>query len=55
MIPRTEDPKLFFFSTFYFVLGYNQLTNNVVIVSGEQQRDSAMHIHITSLSLVRSL
>ena len=28
-----------------FVLEYNQLTNNVVIVSGEQQRDLAVHIH----------
>ena len=32
-----------------FVLVYGQLTNNVVIVSGEQQRDSAMHIHVSIL------
>ena len=32
---------------FYFALGYNQSTNNVVIVSGEQGRDSAMHIHVS--------
>ena len=30
----------------YFVLGYSRLTNNIVIVSGEQQRDSAIHIHV---------
>ena len=28
-----------FLKNFYFVLGYSQLTNNVVTVSGEQQRD----------------
>ena len=33
----------------HFVLGYSQLTNNVVTVSGEQQRDSAIHIHISIL------
>ena len=32
-----------------FVLGYSQLTNNVVIVLGEQQRDSAVHIHVSIL------
>ena len=31
--------------TFYFVLGYSQLTTDAGIVSGEQQRDSAIHIH----------
>ena len=31
---------------FYFVLGYSWLTNNVVIVSGELQSDSAIHIHV---------
>ena len=31
---------------FYFALGYNQSTNNVVIVSGEEQRDSATHMHV---------
>ena len=31
----------------HFVLRYSQLTNNVVTVSGEQQRDSAIHIHIS--------
>ena len=35
-----------FFLTFYFVLGYGQLTYNVVIVLGEHQRDSAIHIHV---------
>ena len=36
-----------FFQTFYFI-GV-QPTNNVVIVSGKQQRDSAMHIHLSLL------
>ena len=55
MIPRTEGPKLFFFPPFYFVLGYNQLTDNAVTVSGERQRDSAMHIHITSFESCETL
>ena len=53
---RKKTPKLnhytvhlkltqYFFLTFYFVLGYSLLTSNVVIVSGEQQRDPAKHIH----------
>ena len=37
----------FFFLTFYFVLGYNRLTNNVVIVSREQRRDSAINTHVS--------
>ena len=36
---------IFFFLTFYFVLGYSQLTNDV-IVSGEEWRDSAICIHV---------
>ena len=36
---------LYFFLTFYFVLGYSQLTNNVMILSDELQRDSAIHIY----------
>ena len=32
--------------TFKFVLEYSLLTNNAVIVSGEQWRDSTIHIHI---------
>ena len=39
----------YLFLSFYFVLGYSQLTNNVVIISGEQQRDSAIHIHVSTL------
>ena len=35
--------------TFYSILGYSQLTNNAVMVSGEQQRDSAIHIHVSIL------
>ena len=37
-------------SLLYFVLGYSQLTNHVVIFSGEQQRDTAIHIHVSLLS-----
>ena len=33
------NTQVLFFFNFYFVLGYSQLTNNVVTVSGEQQRD----------------
>ena len=33
--------------TIFFVLGYSRFTNNVVIVSDEQGRDSAMHIHVS--------
>ena len=33
--------------TFYFVLGYSWLPNNVVIVSGEQLRDSALHEQVS--------
>ena len=40
----------FYFSLdFYFVLGYSLLTNNVVIVSSEQLRDSAIRIHVPIL------
>ena len=46
--------KLLFFKTFYFVLGYSSLTNNVVIVLDEQQRDSAVHIHVSTHLLWRS-
>ena len=35
------------FLTFYFVLGYSQLTNNVVLASCDQLRDSAIHIHVS--------
>ena len=37
----------FFFLTFNFVLEYSQLTNSVVMVSGEQQKDSDTHIHVS--------
>ena len=37
------------FLNFYFVLGYSRLTNNVVIVWGEQRRDSAIHTHVSIL------
>ena len=33
----------------YFVLGYSQLANNVVVVSGELRRDSATHGHVSIL------
>ena len=35
--------------TFYFVLGLSRLTNNVEIQSGEQPRNSALHIHVSIL------
>ena len=38
-----------FYFFFYFILGYSHLTNGVVIVSGEQGRDSAIHIHVSFL------
>ena len=34
-----------FQKTSYFVLGYSWLTNNVVIASDKQRRDSAIHTH----------
>ena len=39
---------IFFFLTFHFVLENSWLTNNVVAVSGEQQRDSTIHTCIHS-------
>ena len=39
---------IFIFFTFYFVLEYSQLTM-LVIVTGGQQRDSAIHIHVSFL------
>ena len=39
----------FFLRAFYFILGYNQLTI-IVIVSGRQQRDSAIHIQVSTVS-----
>ena len=37
------------FITFYFVLRCSWLTNNVMIVAGEQRRDSVIHIHVSLL------
>ena len=37
------------FLPFYFALKYNQLANNVVMVSGEQPGDSVIHIHVSIL------
>ena len=46
---RMRIAFFFFFSlNFYFVLRCSLLTNNV-IVSGEQLRDSAIHIHVSVL------
>ena len=39
---------IFFFLTFYSALEYSRLTM-LVIVSGGQQRDSAIHIHVSIL------
>ena len=33
------------FKTILFCIGYNRLTNSVVIVSGGQQRDSVIHVY----------
>ena len=33
--------------TFYFVLGYSRWINHAVIISGEQQRDFAVHTHVS--------
>ena len=46
-IPQWLSSYFLFFQTFYFVLDYSRLTNNIVIVSGEQWRDSAIHIHVS--------
>ena len=47
--PRGTIHMIFFSSpktlNFLFCIGV-QLINNVVVVSGEQQRDSAIHIHV---------
>ena len=42
----------FFFLLFIFVLGYSQLTNNVMIVSGEHQTDSDIHVSILPQTLL---
>ena len=34
---------------FYFLLAYSQPVEKMVIVSGEQQRDSAIHSHVSIL------
>ena len=44
----TDWKSGFFFLSFYFLLEFSQLTI-VVILSGEQQRDSAIHIHVSIL------
>ena len=41
--------SLHIFKNFLFCIGVKPI-NNVVIVSGEQQRDSAIHIHVSILS-----
>ena len=38
-----------FKETFDFVMGYSRLTSNVMIISGEQRRDSAIHIRVSIL------
>ena len=42
----TQQPDEGFF---FFGLEYSRLANNVVIASGEQQRDLAIHIHVSIL------
>ena len=39
-----------FFKAFNFVFGHSRLTNNVVIVSGAQRRDSIVHICVSNSS-----
>ena len=42
---------VFFLKTFNFVLGYSWLTSDIVIVSGEQWRHTAIHMHLSILPL----
>ena len=44
-----ETSESFFVVTFLYCIGYSRLTTNVVIVSGEQQSDSAIHRHVSFL------
>ena len=44
-----KKSRVLFFLTFYFVLGYSQLTHNVMTVSGEQRRDPAIHTQASLL------
>ena len=44
----TEGKDLFFFLTFYFVLGDSQLTSKLIVLR-EQRRESAIHIHMSIL------
>ena len=44
-----ETIPFLFFLTFYFVLLTTVIINNVVIVSGTQERDSVMHIRVSIL------
>ena len=45
---RGASHPVFFFFTFLFYIGV-QLINNVEIISGGQQSDSAIHIHVSVL------
>ena len=47
---KLEVSDLNFFLTSYFILEYSRLTNTVVILSGEQQRDSAIHMYVSVLT-----
>ena len=47
IIQKSRRRCFHFFLTFYFVLRYSQLTNSAVRVSGEQQRDAAIHIPVS--------
>ena len=44
----TPHSVLFFFLNFLFYIG-EQLINNVVLVSGAQQSESVIHIHVPTL------
>ena len=49
LTPFCFDCFLLAFLIFYLVLEHSQLMNNVLIVSGEQQRNSAIHTYVSIL------
>ena len=49
-LPRSRTVYTNHLKKIFFVLGYSQLANNVVIGPGEQRRDSAEHIHVSFFS-----
>ena len=45
----SQEGHFSFLFNFLFILGYSRLTNNVVMFSSEQGRDSAIHTHASIL------